>query len=60
MYGSFPPNSTKLAKFCRHLAIIIREREAVGWGGSGGEEIDQLIDDNDTTINDNDDGSKER
>lgn len=34
MYGSFPPNSTKLAKFWRHLATIIKEREAIGGAGS--------------------------
>lgn len=26
---TFPPNSTRFAKFCKHLAIIIRERVAV-------------------------------
>ena len=29
MYGSLPPNSTRLARFCRHFATIIREREAL-------------------------------
>lgn len=25
MYGSFPPNSTKFAKFCKHFATITRD-----------------------------------
>merc|ERR1719317_778539 len=34
MYGSLPPNSTKLAKFCRHLAIMTRDLMAAGGTGS--------------------------
>lgn len=26
---TLPPNSTKLARFCKHLAIMMRERVAV-------------------------------
>lgn len=34
MYGSFPPNSTKFAKFCRHFAIMTRDLAAICGGGS--------------------------
>ena len=34
IYDSLAPNSTKLAKFCKHLAIITNERAAAGGGGS--------------------------
>ena len=34
MYDSLAPNSTKFAKFCKHLAIITNERPAAGGGGS--------------------------
>lgn len=31
---TFPPNSTKLARFCKHFAIMINERVAIVGGVS--------------------------
>lgn len=34
IFLTFPPNSTKLARFCKHLAIMINDRVAIVGGVS--------------------------